>query len=67
MFHRLFQAISPSNNEKARKTSGHAVKHCFTGFFNVSGEENLFPAEPGWIRREKSLSGGNTEDQPARG
>jgi hypothetical protein len=44
MFHRLFQALPPANNEKRRETRFHAVEQCFTGFPTVSGEKKSFQA-----------------------
>jgi hypothetical protein len=47
LFHPVFHADLARNIEKTRKTLGQAVKHCFSGFFIVSGAEILFQAEPG--------------------
>jgi hypothetical protein len=44
LFHRLLHANMASEIDKAGKTTWHAVKHCFTGSNNVSGEENLCQA-----------------------
>ena len=47
LFHRLLHANMAPKIDKAGKTTWHAVKHCFTGSNNVSGEENLYQAVPG--------------------
>jgi hypothetical protein len=44
MFNPVKPSFKPSNNEIRRETWFHAVKQCSTGFFIVSGEENLYQA-----------------------